>query len=140
MATVQPQVFLGLTINWGAFMGWCAATGTVDLPATMPLYLSAVCWTLVYDTIYAHMDRRDDEAAGIKSTARLFGEHTKPVLAGVHARCNWIVHVSCVAVITLEHIASTMYTQHHVGVGIVHAETWIIILFLDMRQLEVYRS
>ena len=80
---VQPQLFLGLTINWGAVMGWAAVTGTVNLPAVLPLYTSAVFWTLTYDTIYAHMDRRDDEAAGIKSTARLFGEHTKPVLAGV---------------------------------------------------------
>ena len=80
---MQPQLFLGLTINWGAIMGWSAVTGTVSLPAVLPLYASGVCWTLIYDTIYAHMDRRDDEVAGIKSTARLFGEQTKPVLAGV---------------------------------------------------------
>jgi 4-hydroxybenzoate polyprenyltransferase len=90
---VQPQLFLGLTINWGAFMGWSATTGTVGLPATLPLYLSAVCWTLVYDTIYAHMDRRDDEAAGIKSTARLLGDHTRPVLTGVH---SFLTTVACI--------------------------------------------
>jgi 4-hydroxybenzoate polyprenyltransferase len=47
---------------------------------TFPLYLSSVCWTLLYDTIYAHMDKRDDVKAGIKSTALLFGPNTKLVL------------------------------------------------------------
>lgn len=45
-----------------------------------PLYASGVLWTLVYDTAYAHQDKRDDVLVGIKSTALLFGDHTKPVL------------------------------------------------------------
>jgi hypothetical protein len=80
---LQPQLFLGLTINWGVLMGWASATGGIDWSVAGPLYLSTICWTLVYDTIYAHMDKNDDEAAGIKSTARLFGSNTKLILYGV---------------------------------------------------------
>lgn len=47
-----------------------------------PLYASAVCWTLVYDTIYAHMDKADDKVVGVRSTALYFGESTKATLTG----------------------------------------------------------
>lgn len=51
---VQPQAYLGLTFNWGALLGWAAVKGSIDPAIVLPLYLSGVCWTLVYDTIYAH--------------------------------------------------------------------------------------
>ena len=51
---VQPQAFLGLTINWGALLGWAALKGSIQTPVIAPLYLACICWTLVYDTIYAH--------------------------------------------------------------------------------------
>lgn len=79
---MQPQLYLGLTFNWGIFLGWAAVRGSLDLPVLVPLYLSGVCWTIVYDTIYAHMDKKDDVKAGIKSTALLFGPRTKMVLSG----------------------------------------------------------
>jgi 4-hydroxybenzoate polyprenyltransferase len=50
------------------------------LPAYL-LYAGAICWVIGYDTIYAHQDREDDALIGIKSTALLFGERTKPLLA-----------------------------------------------------------
>jgi len=79
-----PQLFLGVTFNWGVLMGWSAATGTLGLPA-IPLYLAGVFWTLGYDTIYAWQDVRDDEIVGIKSTARLFGTATLPWVALFYA-------------------------------------------------------
>lgn len=75
--TYWPQAFLGLTFNWGALLGWAAVHGSLDLSAVLPLYLGGVAWTLVYDTIYAHQDKEDDVAAGVKSTALLFGGNTK---------------------------------------------------------------
>ena len=48
------QAFLGLTFNWGALLGWAAVHGRCDWGVVLPLYASGVCWTLVYDTIYAH--------------------------------------------------------------------------------------
>jgi len=51
---VQPQAYLGLTINWGALMGYAAVKGACDPSIVVPLYIGGVFWTLVYDTIYAH--------------------------------------------------------------------------------------
>jgi len=79
--TWWPQVFLGLAFNWGALLAWAAHAGTVP-PASVALYLAGICWTLHYDTIYAHQDREDDALIGIRSTARLFGDDSPRWLAG----------------------------------------------------------
>jgi 4-hydroxybenzoate polyprenyltransferase len=78
--TYWPQIFLGLAFSWGALMGWAAAFGRLDLPAYL-LYAGAIAWVMHYDTIYAHQDREDDALVGLKSTAILFGAHTRPALA-----------------------------------------------------------
>jgi 4-hydroxybenzoate polyprenyltransferase len=77
--TYWPQIFLGLAFSWGALMGWAAAFGRLDWPAYV-LYAGAISWVIGYDTIYAHQDRDDDALIGIKSTALLFRERTKPML------------------------------------------------------------
>ncbi len=74
--TWWPQAFLGITFNFGALMGWSAATHRLDMEAAA-LYIGAFFWTLGYDTIYAHQDKVDDEIVGIKSTALLFGNRSK---------------------------------------------------------------
>ena len=51
---LQPQAVLGLAFNWGALLGWAAVRGSCDWAVVLPLYGAGVCWTLVYDTIYAH--------------------------------------------------------------------------------------
>lgn len=71
-----PQLFLGMVFNWGAFMGWVAVRGQIELPAIL-LYIGGVCWTLGYDTIYAHQDKMDDERIGVRSTALRLGDNTK---------------------------------------------------------------
>jgi 4-hydroxybenzoate polyprenyltransferase len=78
--TYWPQIVLGLAFSWGALMGWAAAFGRLDAPALL-LYAGSIAWVIGYDTIYAHQDREDDALIGIKSTALLFGERTKPMLA-----------------------------------------------------------
>ncbi|TAK99683.1 MAG: 4-hydroxybenzoate octaprenyltransferase [Rhodospirillaceae bacterium] len=78
--TYWPQAWLGLTFNWGALLGWAAVRGSLDRQAFL-LYAAGFFWTLGYDTIYAHQDREDDALAGIKSSARALGRHTRPVLA-----------------------------------------------------------
>lgn len=71
--TWWPQVFLGLTFNLGALMGW-VATGAPLSAAAYWLYAACVFWTLGYDTLYALQDMADDKIAGIKSTARILTE------------------------------------------------------------------
>lgn len=78
--TYWPQLVLGLTVNHGALVGWAAAHGSCDWSIVLPLYAGGVAWTLVYDTLYAHQDKKDDMKIGIRSTALLFGDNTKPVL------------------------------------------------------------
>ncbi len=48
----------GLAFNWGALLGWSAVAGTTNWSVCLPLYAGGVCWTLVYDTIYAHQVHR----------------------------------------------------------------------------------
>jgi 4-hydroxybenzoate polyprenyltransferase len=78
--TYWPQIVLGLAFSWGALMGWPATFARLDLPAYL-LYAGSIAWVIGYDTIYAHQDREDDALIGIKSTALLFRENTKPMLA-----------------------------------------------------------
>jgi 4-hydroxybenzoate polyprenyltransferase len=82
--TYWPQIVLGLAFSYGALMGWPAAFGRLDWPAIV-LYAGSISWVIGYDTIYAHQDREDDLLIGIKSTALLFGENTRPMLAGFYA-------------------------------------------------------
>ena len=74
--TWWPQAWLGLTFNWGALVGFAAKTGHLS-PRAFLLYAACLFWTLGYDTIYAQQDKEDDALAGVKSTARLFGRHSK---------------------------------------------------------------
>ncbi|XP_026747849.1 4-hydroxybenzoate polyprenyltransferase, mitochondrial [Trichoplusia ni] len=78
--TNYPQVVLGATFNWGALLGYSAIQGSVDWAVCGPLYVGALAWTVLYDTIYAHQDKADDIIAGVKSTALTFGPHTRPAL------------------------------------------------------------
>jgi len=73
--TYWPQFVLGLAFNWGALMGYAAATDHLAL-APVLLYLGSIAWTIGYDTIYAHQDKDDDALIGVKSTALRFGAAT----------------------------------------------------------------
>jgi 4-hydroxybenzoate polyprenyltransferase len=77
--TYWPQLFLGLNFNWGAMIGWAAVAGSLSWPPVL-LYLGGICWTLGYDTIYAHQDKEDDARIGVKSSALALGEKTRPFL------------------------------------------------------------
>ncbi len=78
--TFWPQAFLGITFNWGALIGWTAATGQLSAPALL-LYAAGFFWTLGYDTIYAHQDKEDDALVGVKSSALALGRRTPEFVA-----------------------------------------------------------
>ena len=80
--TWWPQAWLGFTFNFGVLIA--AATAMHVSFSTVVLYLGLVCWTIAYDTIYAILDREDDELIGVRSTARLFGERALLGAFGFH--------------------------------------------------------
>ena len=69
--TYWPQLFLGITFNYGVILGWTAINGQIDVVPII-LYLGAIFWTLGYDTIYGYQDIKDDEIIGLKSTSIKF--------------------------------------------------------------------
>lgn len=80
--TWWPQGWLGLAMNWGLPTAWLIATpNDVKSVPMWVLTFGTFCWTIVYDTIYACQDRKDDIKAGVKSTALLFGDYVKQILS-----------------------------------------------------------
>jgi len=77
--TYWPQLFLGITFNYGLILGWTAIKGEIDF-ITIIFYLGAIFWTLGYDTIYGYQDIRDDEIIGLKSTSIKFKSNPKKFL------------------------------------------------------------
>lgn len=82
--TYYPQAVLSLAFNWGALLGF-PAMGIWDMSVMAPLFLSSFCWTMTYDTIYAHQDKKFDINAGIKSTALKWGNQSKKIFVGLTA-------------------------------------------------------
>lgn len=84
--TWWPQVWLGLTFNWGVLVAAAAVRGELTL-ADWLLYAGLIFWTLGYDTIYAIQDREDDALIGVRSTARRFGGKIKPAVTVIYLLC-----------------------------------------------------
>ena len=74
--TYWPQLFLGLTFNWGIIMAWASMGNPISFEIIL-LYIAAIFWTLGYDTIYGIQDMSDDEIIGIKSTSIKFKNNIK---------------------------------------------------------------
>tara|TARA_B100000575_G_scaffold288593_1_gene288901 strand:+ start:40 stop:906 length:867 start_codon:yes stop_codon:yes gene_type:complete len=77
--TYWPQLFLGITFNYGLILGWTAIEGQINLTPII-FYLGAIFWTLGYDTIYGYQDIKDDEIIGLKSTSIKFKKNAKKFL------------------------------------------------------------
>jgi 4-hydroxybenzoate polyprenyltransferase len=119
--TWWPQAFLGLTFNWGAIMAWTAATGEIGWSA-IALYAAGFCWTLVYDTIYAHQDARDDAQAGVKSTARRFGRLSRLWLIGFAAGMLLLLDLA-------GEIAGLGVTYRILLIPVAAHLTWLVLLW-----------
>ncbi len=88
--TYWPQLFLGLTFNWGILMGWTAMTNNISIEPII-LYFSAIFWTLGYDTIYGLQDIKDDEIIGIKSTSIKFKKNVKFFIGTCYSLCVFFI-------------------------------------------------
>lgn len=109
--TYWPQFILGMTFNWGALLGWSAIHGTCAWSICLPLYTAGICWTIIYDTIYAHQDKVDDIVLGIKSTALKFGDNTKLYLYGFG--------VSMITSLLISGIMSNQSWPYYVSIGLI---------------------
>ena len=77
--TYWPQLFLGITFNYGLVLAWISINNSISLTPIM-FYIGAIFWTLGYDTIYGYQDIKDDEIIGIKSTSIKFKNNPKTFL------------------------------------------------------------
>jgi len=77
--TYWPQLFLGVTFNYGLILGWTAVYGRIDF-VPLIFYVGAIFWTLGYDTVYGYQDIKDDEIIGLKSTSIKFKNKAKQFL------------------------------------------------------------
>jgi len=133
--TDWPQIGLGIAFSWGALMGWAALFARLDWPPFL-LYLGAILWTIGYDTIYAHQDKEDDAIVGVRSTARLFGAQTRPLLALFYAGATLLFAAAF--------IAAGVGIAAYVGlaIGAVQLASQVVLLRIDDpdRCLRLFRS
>ncbi len=78
--TQLPQAYLGIAFGWAVPMAFAAQRGEIPLVAWL-MYLAVMLWALVYDTMYAMVDKDDDLKIGVKSTAILFGDYDRHIMA-----------------------------------------------------------
>ncbi|MES0809645.1 4-hydroxybenzoate octaprenyltransferase [Roseibium sp. SCPC15] len=133
--TNWPQLFLGFAFSWGALMGWAAEFGSLSWSPIL-LYVGGICWTIGYDTIYAHQDKEDDALVGVKSTARLFGDRTKPALILLYSAATILFTVSA----TLADAGPAAFAG--IFLGIIHLGWQVIVLDIDDGDqcLKLFRS
>ena len=87
--TYWPQLFLGVTFNYGLIMAWVSITNEINIYPII-FYIGAIFWTLGYDTIYGFQDIKDDEIIGVKSTSIKFKKNPKIFLTS----CYLILYLS----------------------------------------------
>jgi 4-hydroxybenzoate polyprenyltransferase len=80
--THLPQAYLGMAFGWAVPMSFAAQLDSIPLVGWV-MYLATILWALVYDTMYAMVDKDDDLKIGVKSTAILFGEYDRQIMAGL---------------------------------------------------------
>ncbi len=88
--TYWPQLFLGLTFNWGIIMGYSSIINSLSVE-TFVLYIAAIFWTLGYDTIYGLQDMHDDEIIGVKSTSIKFKNNVKIFVGSCYTLCVFLI-------------------------------------------------
>ena len=102
--THYPQIFLGLTFNFGILMASLALLGRIEF-STWALYFSCIIWTVIYDTIYAYQDISDDLKIGVKSTAIKFQKNPRKILTLL----NFTLFVSLIFLGWSEHFSSGFF-------------------------------
>ena len=102
--TYWPQLFLGITFNYGLVLGWTSINGQINLEPII-LYIGAIFWTLGYDTIYGFQDIKDDEIIGVKSTSIKFKNNPKKFIFF----CYFVFSIALILVGTIMEFKNIFY-------------------------------
>ena len=122
--TYWPQLFLGITFNYGLILGWTSVTGEISIIPIL-FYFGAIFWTLGYDTIYGYQDIKDDEIIGLKSTSIKFKGKEKIFL------------LSCYSILIIFLIVGGYYMKFN---NIYYFLTLIPLAHLYFYQIENFES
>lgn len=106
--TYLPQAFLGIAFGWAVPMAWAAQTNTIPQISWL-LFFIVVLWAVVYDTMYAMVDREDDIKIGVKSTAILFGDADRMIIG--------LGQLSVLLGLSLLGVSLSMQWPYYVGLG-----------------------
>ena len=134
--TWWPQVFLGITFNWGALLGWMSVSNNFSSVYPFFLYIACIFWTIGYDTIYAHQDKDDDLLLNLKSSAIKLGENTKYAMLIFYS-----IFFIIFAVILLN-LSNSLIIHIAILSLLVHLVSQIIYLDIDNseRCLKIFKS
>lgn len=119
--THLPQLFLGAAFSWAIPMAFMAEQNTVPSVAWL-LFCANLLWTVAYDTVYAMVDRDDDLAIGVKSTAILFGDSDKAIIGLLHT-----LALLCLALVAQQlTLGTSFWCAIVLGAGVIIRQQWLI--------------
>tara|TARA_B100001057_G_scaffold246685_1_gene246996 strand:+ start:45 stop:905 length:861 start_codon:yes stop_codon:yes gene_type:complete len=124
--TYWPQLFLGITFNWGIIMACTALNNSLN-PEIIILYLAAIFWTLGYDTIYGAQDMSDDEIIGLKSTSIKFKKNIK-----LFVSISYLISIAIVLYLFQNFLGLNFFTFFLI--------TFILSLFYQLIKLKKNKS
>jgi len=125
--TYWPQLFLGITFNYGLILGWTASNDQINIIPII-FYFGAVFWTLGYDTIYGFQDIKDDEIIGLKSTSIKFKNNPFTFLT----TCYVLFLLSLLIIGILKELNGFFYFLYVIVV--------IQMLYFQLRKLDINNS
>ncbi|SMF70593.1 4-hydroxybenzoate octaprenyltransferase [Candidatus Pelagibacter sp. HIMB1321] len=125
--TYWPQLFLGVTFNYGLILGWTSVTGELNL---IPLifYVGAIFWTLGYDTIYGFQDIEDDEIIGLKSTSIKFKQ-----IPGLFLTISYLIFFICLIIVGTLLMLNLVFYFISIVIG-------FQLFFLQIKKLDIKSS
>ncbi len=122
--TYWPQLFLGITFNYGIILGWTAINGQIDV-VPITLYLGAIFWTLGYDTIYGYQDIKDDEIIGLKSTSIKFKNNPHKFL------------IICYSIFLLNLLITGIFMKFNYLYFLIFIFIFIQMIYFQLKKLDI---
>ena len=125
--TYWPQLFLGITFNYGLILGWTAIKGQIDFVPII-FYLGAIFWTLGYDTIYGYQDIKDDEIIGLKSTSIKFKNNPHKFL------------IICYSVFLLNLLITGLFMELNNFYYLIFMVIFLQMFYFQLKKLDIKNS